>query len=98
MSERCRPQLGLSRHQDALDFARDAIRDMRREGQSPRDIMRAFERPRFRIADPDPDTLIAEIATVYVLLRRYAPAQARQDHGQRLINARCRPVRARAGA
>lgn len=70
MNVRRRPQLGLSHQQDALDFARVAIRAMRLEGQSPRDIMRAFERPWFRTADPDPDVLIAEVGTAFVIERR----------------------------
>ena len=61
-----RPQLGPSRHQDAQDFAADAVTALRREGQSPRDIMRAFERSWSRLADPDWDTVATEVAIAFV--------------------------------
>ena len=71
MTKGRRPQLGLSRRQDARDFAADAVAAMRREGQSPREVMHAFERPWFRLADPDWDTVAAEVAIAFVQRQRW---------------------------
>lgn len=57
------------RHAEAEAWATDAVLAMRRDGQVPREILRAFEQRWTGMAEPTWDAVVERVAVAYLTLR-----------------------------
>lgn len=81
------------RYIDAQDWAEIAVMEMRRDGSSPRDILRAFEKRWSGVTEPTWDDVVAKVAEARFRVRSW-PKMARRGAPRRKLpcSSLCTPA------
>ena len=71
----------MSEHEDAEDWARAAVCALRREGLSPRGVLRAFERRWTSLSEPGWDDVVDKVAVAWFTARNNRRLAAKRGAG-----------------